>query len=261
MKLNYITSRSNDKIKYIMKLVSSKRLRDAERLFVLDGLRLCLDAVRSGYAVKEAFVTEELLNKHSDEIEAALENVKSVYVISEEISEKISDTVSPQGIYFVCEAREEKTPEIKKGERYICLENVQNPQNLGAVSRTAEALGISAIIVLSGCDIYNPKALRASMGSLLRIPVYKMDSAEQVLTAAKQVGVPSFATVPDAGARDIRTVDFSLGALAVIGNEANGVSEQVKGQSDMLVTVKMKGEAESLNASAAADIVMWEMMR
>ena len=258
MDYKYITAKTNERIKYYTKLVASKKQRDADGVFVCEGLRLCLDAVKSGYVAVEVFVTEAALEKHADKLEAAFERVN---VITEDISEKLTDTVTPQGIYLICKRKEESVFSFEKGKKYICLENVQNPQNLGAVARTAEALGISAVIVLSGCDVYNPKALRASMGSLLRIPVIRFDSVGQVLELSKKAGVISFAAVPDSNAKDITEIDFSHGALAVIGNEGNGVSKETLKSVDMPVTIVMKGLAESLNASAAADIVMWEMMR
>lgn len=146
-------------------------------------------------------------------------------------------------------------------EKYVALDGIQNPDNLGAISRTAEALGVDALIVGGGCDIYNPKALRASMGALLRLSVISVPSILPVLQKARENGLPVFSTVPDSAAEDITTVDFSRGAVTVIGNEGNGVSKEVKAFSDRFITIPMGGKAESLNASAAATITMWEMMK
>ena len=109
--------------------------------------------------------------------------------------------------------------------------------------------------------MYNPKALRASMGSLLRIPITTVDDLVKTLSQANKDGMLTAVTVPDDGARDITKTDFSGGVIAVIGNEGNGVTENVKNVAKEKITIKMKGEAESLNASVAAVITMWEIMR
>lgn len=263
--MNYtdITSRNNEKIKYAAKLISSAKQRKQDALFVCEGVRLCCDAFSSGYEIVDCFVTEEALVKHGDKMSNMLDGAKALYRISEEVAQKLSDTVSSQGVFCVVKMREEhsKVFNFIKGEKYVALENLQNPQNLGAIARTAEALGIKAVLTYSGCDIYNPKALRASMGSLLRIPVYQVSSLEDSLKEAQNNGIYTFVTVPDETARDITELDFSCGALAVIGNEGNGVSSGITQAAKNRVTIKMKGEAESLNASVAAVITMWEMMR
>lgn len=143
----------------------------------------------------------------------------------------------------------------------IALDHVQDPGNLGAIIRTAEALGIDAVIVGGGCDLYNPKALRATMGSALRINIKQTDNLESVLTEFKERNIPVYATSPDSSAFQITDVDFSKGGVCVVGNEANGVSDEIKALCDSLITIKMLGRAESLNASVAASITMWEMVR
>lgn len=261
--MNYIeiSSRNNDKIKYAAKLVSSAKERNAASLFVCEGLRLCCDAVYSGYTVKELYVTPEALSKNGEKIGEISEKSESVYLINDSVKEKLSDTVNSQGVFVVVQMKQNENPNIGTGKKYVALDCVQNPQNLGAAARTAEALGIDALIVSGGCDIYNPKALRASMGSLLRIPVIKTDDLCMLINDFNELGVLTFSTVPDSCAVDITALDFSKGALAVIGNEGNGVSQQVKEATSVLATIKMAGNAESLNASSAAVITMWEMMK
>lgn len=261
--MNYIeiTSRNNEKIKSVAKLVSSSKERKSTSLFVLEGARLCFDAAKSGYTIKEAYFTCAAVSKFSDYTDFISENAESVYIITEKVSEKLSDTVNSQGVFCVVEMKHRKGFEIESTKKYIALENVQNPQNLGSVARTAEALGIDGIIVCGGCDMYNPKALRASMGSLLRIPIIAVDDLVKTLSQANKDGMLTAVTVPDDGARDITKADFSGGVIAVIGNEGNGVTENVKNVAKEKITIKMKGEAESLNASVAAVITMWEIMR
>lgn len=261
--MNYIeiTSRNNEKIKSVSKLVASSKERKSASLFVLEGARLCSDAVKSGYAVKEAYFTRDAVSRLSEYTDIISENAERIYMITDEVSQKLSDTVNSQGVFCVVEMKRRKGFEIESTKKYIALENVQNPQNLGSVARTAEALGIDGIIVCGGCDIYNPKALRASMGSLLRIPVIAVDNLCEVVARAGADGMLTAVTVPDAEARDITKTDFSGGVIAVIGNEGNGVTDEIKRVAKEKITIKMKGEAESFNASVAAVITMWEIMR
>lgn len=261
MEYSVITSRNNDKIKYVGKLVSDASLRRSDSIFVLEGARLCADAERSGYTVEEVFVTEKALGKYGEMLTALLAAANKVFLITEPIAQKLSDTVNTQGVF--CTVREKSADAIRlqKGKRYVALENVQNPQNFGSVARTAEALGIDAIITFEGCDMYNPKLLRASMGSVLRIPLYRVSDLSALIEEANKIGIPTVATVPDSSAQDITEIDFSQGALTVIGNEGNGVSEEIQSLCSVRATIVMKGKAESLNASAAAAIAMWEMVR
>ena len=136
------------------------------------------------------------------------------------------------------------------------IDSVQNPNNLGAVIRTAEALGIDGIIISGGCDIYNPKALRASMGSVFRMPVTVAKSLPQKIEECKKLGIRTFASVVSGDA-----TDFSKGGICVIGNEGNGVSVETQNACDEKVTIVMKGRAESLNAAEASSIIMWEMTK
>jgi len=261
--MNYIeiTSRNNEKIKSAARLVSSSKERKSTSLFVLEGARLCFDAAKSGYKIREAYFTASAVSKFPEYISAVSENAEAVYSVTDEVAEKLSDTVNSQGVFCVVEMKRREGFEIESTKKYVALENVQNPQNLGSVARTAEALGIDGIIVCGGCDIYNPKALRASMGSLLRIPVIPVDDLCGTLSRANAEGMLTAVTVPDANASDITRTDFSGGVIAVIGNEGNGVTENVKNVAREKITIKMKGEAESLNASVAAVITMWEIMR
>ena len=144
--------------------------------------------------------------------------------------------------------------------KYIALENIQDPANLGAVCRTAEALGISGVIAEGGCDIYSPKAQRAAMGSLLRLPVIRCEDLAETLSYLGENGMKLYATTPDTDAEKITLCDMSGGVVSVIGNEANGVSDEIF-ELCQKVTIPMLGRAESLNASMAAAITMWEIMR
>ena len=147
----------------------------------------------------------------------------------------------------------------KKNGKYVALENINDPANLGAISRTAEALGADGLILSSGsCDPYSPKALRASMGTLLRMPIFVFgDFAAEM----KSCGLKFYACVPSAADESISNVKFLPGCAVMIGNEANGLTEETKAAAHKKITVPMRGRAESLNAAAAAAIAVWEMMK
>lgn len=255
-----IESRANEKIKQAAALADSAKARRETGMFFLEGLRLCCDAALTGIEIRRLFYTAEAAS--DSRFKSVLSAAREQYEISDGVAQRLSKTQSAQGIFCVC-AMPGSTlseAEIKPGGRFVALENIQDPANLGAVCRTAEALGISGAALSNCCDPYNPKAQRASMGSLLRLPMLVTDDLPSLLERIRLTGLTVYAAVPDRDARDIRTADFSNGAVAVIGNEANGISVQSLAQCEA-VTVPMGGRAESLNASAAAAIVMWEMMR
>ena len=228
-----ITSVKNERVKAAAKLTSSTKARREQGLFVLEGLRLCMDVVRSGLRCAELFVSEEFCKKHEAEYESETD---------------LSAT------------------------KLLLLENVQDPANLGAIARTAEALGISGLLVSGGCDVYAPKALRASMGALLRLPVEVVDAGvvlsgegktpvPPLLKKAEALGFKTYASTPAADAVPVTEADFSGPVLCVVGNEANGVTPETMAACAERVTIPMAGRAESLNAAAAGAILMWEMVR
>ena len=137
----------------------------------------------------------------------------------------------------------------------MAFENIQDPGNLGTVARTAEALGIDGLIV-KGVDPYSPKVLRASMGAILRLPIIEPDDILDFITASGKRVVGTVVTK----AKSIKDFKF-LADIVLIGNEANGLTENAKSVCDELVTIEMAGRAESLNAAAASSIIAWEMVK
>lgn len=253
-----ITSKDNPLIKLVCSLQASSSARKKQGLFVLEGLRICKDAKENAIGFDKLIVSKTAMEKYSRDIAVFAENSDACTVVPDSLFKKMSDTDSPQGIIAVARFPEKKA-DISKNGRYAALENIADPSNLGAVSRTAEALGVSGIILSSsGCDPYSPKALRASMGTLLRMPLYITDD---IISFARLQGLRTLACVVDSDAKPLGSVDFCDGDMIMIGNEANGLSEPAKASADMRITVPMSGRAESLNAAAAAAIVMWEMMK
>ena len=150
--------------------------------------------------------------------------------------------------------------EINAEGKYLALENTQDPANLGAMARTAEALGIDGLIVSSvGCDPYSPKAQRAAMGSLLRLPVIKADNFTEYLTGLKGRGMRLYAAVLYGNDTLLGDHPFGSGSIVMIGNEGNGLTAGAAALADERLKIPMKGRAESLNAATAAAIILWKM--
>lgn len=253
-----ISGKDNVRIKRIVKLQASSRFRREEGCFVLEGLRTVEDAYDNDIKLLEFYFTAAAYEKHQSYIEKFAQNSDFSAMISESISKNISDTYTPQGIFAVA-AIPKKAEEIYEKGKYIALENIQDPANLGAVARSAEALGIDGIILSNdSCDPFSPKSLRASMGTLLRVTLIFTDDMAQFL---KKTTASSYACVVDNDAEKIGSISFNNFSIAVIGNEANGLTKKTVDACSMRVTVPMKGRAESLNAAAAASIVMWEMVK
>lgn len=256
---NIITSRENPLIKLVAALQVSSEKRKRNGLFVLEGLRICKDACDNGIKFDKLIVSDAAAEKYAADTEKFSLISDECYKIPDSLFKKISDTKTPQGIIAVAKMPVTGSCGIDKNGKYIALENVSDPSNLGAISRTAEALGVNGIILSSdGCDPYSPKALRASMGTLLRVPVFVTESFAETL---KSTGLKRYACVVDKTVESIKEQGFGNGSVVMIGNEANGLTDSAKQSADVLVTIPMTGRAESLNAAAAAAIAMWEMMK
>ncbi len=253
-----VTSKDNSLIKLVCALQSSSKARKEHNLFVLEGLRICDDAYVGKIGFDKLIISETANIKYKSAVEKFLKNSKESYLIPDNLFKKISDTSSPQGIIALAQMPE-KSADIDKKGRYVALENLNDPSNLGAVSRTAEALGVSGIILSSdSCDPYSPKSLRASMGTLLRMPVIVFDN---FCEGIKNSGLTAFACVVDKNAKSITDISFGDGSVVMIGNEANGLTDAAKFFAQECITIKMSGKAESLNAATAAAISIWEMMK
>ncbi|MBO4433459.1 MAG: RNA methyltransferase [Clostridia bacterium] len=254
-----IKAKDNRLIKLITLLQKSSKARNDNRLFVLEGLRICKDAALCGVGFDTIVVSKTAQSKLKPEIEKLALLAEKCVEVPDDLFKKISDTVSPQGIMVLAKMPEQERAIDKRG-RYIALENMQDPSNIGAVARTAEALGISGMIISGeSCDVFSPKALRASMGTLLRIPLY---FCSDITSFLKENSLRGFAFVPQDNA-DLKAGEFrfSDGDVAIIGNEANGLNEKSIEGAFKTVTIGMRGKAESLNAASAAAIAIWELGR
>lgn len=262
----YISSKDNTKIKYVKKLISNANFRKSEKKFVVEGVRLSYDAFLNDIIIKEVYYNESAENKFSDKLKSIINCAEYVYKIADNILPAISCTQNPQGIVCVCEKLDKhfNLNKIINVRRFIILENIQDPANLGAILRTADALGINFIFMSNDCcDIYNSKVLRASMGAIFRLNISFFDDFYEIVRNLKYNNIKIFAAVPDKFAKFITNVNFNeMKAVAIaIGNEGNGLLKQSIALCDECVTIPMSENAESLNASMAAGILMWEMMR
>lgn len=256
--MDTISSKNNTVIKYAKKLLTSSKFRRDNCQFVLEGARLCFDVLCSDYSVDTLLITQQVMDKYPNQSAQLAGVARHSYIITHDIAQKLGDTTTSQGVFVICDMM---VTAAGYGNRMVALDNVQDPANVGAIIRTAEALGIDGVVVAGGCDIYNPKALRASMGSALRLNIVTCDDLADTITQLKAEGYGAYATVPHRTARSITDIDFGHKAICVIGNEANGVSVEVMDACDSSITIPMPGRAESLNAGVAASITMWEMMR
>lgn len=257
--MEILTSRTNQLIKDAAALKDSSERKKTGR-FLIEGARLCEDAAINSVPIEILFITEKAARKYNKEFEAVKKCARKSFFISEHIAEKLSDTKNSQEIFAVC-SDNRKNADIDKNGMYVFCDNIQTPDNLGAIVRTAEALGVSGLILNSGCDTHSPKALRASMGALLRFPVIKTDDAAGLLAGLKEKGMEIFGSVVFPEAEKLTQIEKRGGSVLIIGNEGNGISEEILSCCTRLVTIPMKGKAESLNASAAATILIWEFMK
>lgn len=253
-----ITSKDNPLIKFVIGLQESAKRRKENGLFVLEGLRICDDAAENNIKFDKLIVTKYALEKHNDAINKYASISKNCYIFRDDLFKKISDTNSPQGIIAIADIPD-VVNKISSDGRYIALENISDPSNLGAIARTAEALGVSGIIISSdSCDPYSPKSLRSSMGTLLRVPLF---IADDIIDTISNNSLTAYACVVNRDATSITDISFKNGDVLLIGNEANGLTDYAKEAVQKCVTIKMQGKAESLNAAAAAAIAMWEMVK
>jgi TrmH family RNA methyltransferase len=236
-----ITSTDNAQIKEYIKLAKHKKYRDETGLFVLEGERLVFDAIKSGITPEKIFCIGKFSESFSD-----------AFIISDIIADKMSTQPSSQGIFAICK---KPVPEKTLGDKVIVLAGLSDPGNIGTIIRTADACGITDIISVGGADIYSPKCTRAAMGSLFHVNIHETKTPFELLT-----GYTTYAAVVGKG-EDIRNVKFVSKSAIIIGHEASGIPEEIVKEAGMSVTINMTGNAESLNAAAAAAILIWELRR
>ncbi len=260
--MTFISSKDNQNIKNAVKLKKSAKYRCKTQSFVAEGVRVCYDAMLSNAEISAFFVTEEASQKNNSKYSELEKYADKTFVVTPEIFSLISDTETPQGFLCVIKALDKINlfDTIKNGRKFLALDNVQDPNNLGTILRSAEAFGLSGIVMSSDCcDIYSPKVVRGSMGAVFRLPFMTCNSIADFLSENPTLN--SFAAVVDSDAEPITNVSFNDTCIVVVGNEGNGLKNETIKACKHKITIPMNGKAESLNASTAASIIIWEMIK
>ena len=265
-----ISSRDNPNVKLVSKLVTSKKSRNEHQLFVVEGMRNCLDVVmqslEGGVSLYGLFYTEESIENYNEILDlSCFERLdeKKKFCITKDVADRISAEENNQGVFAVV-SKLEKPFEIEnldKNGKYVVLNHLQDPGNIGTLLRTADAVGVSGVVMTENCcDLYNPKVVRAAMGSMGRVKIYLENDFTRVCETFKKLGVTTLAAVVKDGVT-ITEQDFSKPCAVVIGNEGQGLSESDADMCDGKITIKMQGNINSLNAAVAGAVIMWEMFR
>ena len=259
-----IDSASNAKIKWAASLHQRKE-RKHRGEFVAEGVRLAEMAVASGWPLRFCIATETaLVNKRVQRIVVELESKGCpIYVVSPNIYKKASATESPQGILLVMESVQITLAELsaKNNSLVIVLDRIQDPGNVGTIIRTADAAGFTGVLFSPECaDLFSPKVLRATMGSIFRLGFSFPASLPEALEQYKKDGYSVLSSQLDGSPVDERQ-DVASSVILIIGNEGNGVSDAVKAVATHRLCLPMRGGAESLNAAVAAGIMMYDLTR
>ncbi len=251
-----ITSKNNPSVMKAAKL-SDKKYRERTGAFAFEGIKLFREAMAAGAEFLEVFVTEAAYEKYPEDMKLA-EPV--LHIVSDAVYEKLSFEQAPQGIFCVVSYF---TPAKAKQDAFVLfLDGVADPGNFGAVLRSADAFGVDAVYVGKTCaDLYNPKTVRACMGSLFRVEVRRCEALTEEIHDLREHGFRIYATTLDARSEDIRQIDLTGKIGFVIGNEGHGVSKEVSEACTGSVIIPMREGPESLNAAVASGVVMWEAAR
>lgn len=240
-----------------------KKERDRQDLFVVEGKKMFGEAPTEWISrVYIAHSAEAELHRRYGEKLSQL----SCETVSDEVFAKISDTVTPQGILCLVRQQHYNIEEMlqgndKKQPLFILLEDIQDPGNVGTIFRTAEAAGVDGVI-MSGrtADIYNPKTIRSTMGSVYRVPFFYADDITSVIDRMGKLDISVYAAHLEAEA-DYDACDYRKGTAFLIGNEANGLRAETAACADTLISIPMEGKVESLNAAVASSVLLYEAYR
>lgn len=261
-KRNVITSNSNPKVKMLNKLNKDSKLRKEKDVFIVEGIRMFreipIDSVKEVYMSESAFEQyrdENIVQKLCDDAEFA--------VMSDSVFAGVSQTKSPQGCLAVVRCRHYDMKDIMPDDKtltYLVLDTIQDPGNMGTIFRSAEAAGVTALVLGPGsCDPYNPKVVRSTMGAIFRVPFVQSEDLVKSVEQLKQKGVLVYGAHLDG--EELYDTVFSDKIAFLIGNEGNGLSDEVAATSDKLLRIPMEGKVESLNAAISATLLSYEAMR
>lgn len=258
---NIISSSSNAQVKNITLLQKKPKAREEQGIFVVEGLKMFEEA-RDARLLVKAYVSESFYHEKMRDNPDFLEGL-DYDIIVDSIFSSISETMTPQGILGTVKKSSYKLETMLQNPNacLLILEDIRDPGNLGTMIRTAEGAGITGIIFNNTTvDIYNPKVIRSTMGSIYRVPFFQTDNLTDTLNEIKKQNITIFAAHLT-GISYHTEGSFLKKCAFLIGNEANGLSDQVSKVADTLIKIPMAGKVESLNAAVAAAILMYEAAR
>lgn len=245
--MTIITSKANSVVKNAKKLHQKKYRKSA---YLIEGWHLFEEAVQAGVTIEKIFALES----YREQLAAFPQTVW----VSEDILLDLADSQTPQGIVAVVQKEEVGQVDFSQG-KFLFLEDVQDPGNVGTIIRTADAAGFTGVIVSDkSADIYSLKTLRSMQGSHFHLPIYRM-SSQALLKEAKEAAIPVLATTLSKDSVDYRELPPIENFVLVMGNEGQGISPLMAESADQLVHISMKGQAESLNVAVAAGILIFHL--
>lgn len=250
-----ITSTSNSKIKNLTKCMKNAKERKKQDVFMVEGIRMFSEIPQKMHV--ETFVTEAFYEKNKSMFQDI-----PYELVAEHIMESVSDTRSPQGVISIVKRYHYFKEEVCRGENplIIALENIQDPGNLGTIVRTAEGAGVTGIIMSRDTvDIYNPKVVRATMGSIFRLPFCYVDDLTKCIEDFSRQKFQTYSA--HLQGNSFYDYDYRKPTIFCIGNEGNGLSERLSNATNTKIKIPMMGKVESLNAATASTVLMYEAMR
>lgn len=248
-----IVSMKNQKVKQWKKLQTTKGRKEA-RAYLIEGTHLLKEAIKADANIQEVVMTETFFRQSALQIAEG-----DIVIVSPEILASLAQTETPQGVVAVVQIPED-APTLDYTGKYILLDQVQDPGNVGTIIRTADAAGYTGVILGEGSvDLYNDKVLRSMQGSHFHLPVHRGD-LQELIPEMKRHGIPVYGTELNEAAVDYRTVAPSDVVALVLGNEGNGVSNEVLDLTDQNLYIPIFGEAESLNVAVAAGILLYHFV-
>ena len=258
--MQVITSKDNEIIKNIRKL-KEKKYRDSSNEFIIEGVKLIEEAIEENVKIKKIVVCEECLEDKCLDQKLLYKIAKyDCMYVSSKVFGLLTDVVNPQGMLAVIEKQSSEDKINYNDDIIIVLDGIQDPGNLGTILRTVDSAGLSQIILSkTSVDAYNPKVVRSTMGAIFRV---KIIEAENLVETLKNIKKHKFKVVATslAGSESIYKMDYDKKVI-VIGNEAKGVSKEILIVSDAKIKIPMLGKTESLNASVATGIIIYEYVR
>lgn len=259
-----INSKENATFKQIKQL-QKKKYRDQYEKYIIEGVRIILDTLENHKTIEYIVYCDDLYNTGGGEelLKLFMDKKYKIYHLSNKLFSEITDTKNPQGILAVLPMEKQDTDLVldKEDAFVIILDRIQDPGNLGTILRTADAAGAHAVFLSKGCvDLYNPKTIRSTMGSIYNIPVVNNVFTKELIHKLKSKGYQIISTGLEAKEYYF-DIDFTGKTAIVIGNEAKGILQEILTESDHIVKIPMEGKAESLNAAVATSIMAYEVLR